>query len=229
MVEIIMVPGIGGSGELHWQTRWEDANPQCHRLQPSDWDQPVLDDWIAALDRAVGAARQAPLLVAHSLGCLLVAHWQQVSTAPVAGAFLVAVPNPEARPSPSRPPVLPIRPGRNSGFPRSSSRARTTPMARSNMPERERTNGEAVSSRLENSDTSTRRASLRTGRRERPCSRLSPPEPRADGEAVPANASTSPSDRIEISRPSPRADEAGCALGIARLVLRPGRPLAQRQ
>ncbi|MBR1154851.1 alpha/beta hydrolase [Bradyrhizobium sp. JYMT SZCCT0428] len=96
MVEIIIVPGIGGSGELHWQTRWEGANPQWRRLQSTDWNQPELDDWIAALDRAVGAARQAPLLVAHSLGCLLVAHWQQVSTAPVAGAFLVAVPNPEA-------------------------------------------------------------------------------------------------------------------------------------
>ncbi|CAN7264311.1 alpha/beta fold hydrolase [Bradyrhizobium sp. LjRoot220] len=96
MVEIIIVPGIGGSGESHWQTRWEDANPQWRRLQPTDWDQPELDDWIAALDREVGAARHPPLLVAHSLGCLLVAHWQQVSTAPVAGAFLVAVPNPEA-------------------------------------------------------------------------------------------------------------------------------------
>ena len=96
MVEMIIVPGIGGSGELHWQTRWEDANPQWHRLRPTDWNRPELDDWIAALDRAVGAARRPPLLVAHSLGCLLVAHWQRASTPPVAGAFLVAVPNPEA-------------------------------------------------------------------------------------------------------------------------------------
>ena len=48
------------------------------------------------LDRAVGAAPKPPLLVAHSLACLLVAHWQQASTAPVAGAFLVAVPNPQS-------------------------------------------------------------------------------------------------------------------------------------
>ena len=96
MVEIIIVPGIGGSGELHWQTRWEEANPRWHRLRPTDWDRPELNDWTAALDRAVGAARHPPLLVAHSLGCLLVAHWHQVSTAKVAGAFLVAVPNPEA-------------------------------------------------------------------------------------------------------------------------------------
>ena len=49
--------------------------------------------WIAPF----GAASKPPLLVAHSLACLLVAHWQQVSTAPVAGAFLVAVPNPQTQ------------------------------------------------------------------------------------------------------------------------------------
>ena len=96
MTDIIILPGIGGSGELHWQTRWETSNPRCRRFQPTDWDQPDLKDWIDALDRAVGAASKPPLLVAHSLACLLVAHWQQVSIAPIAGAFLVAVPNPEA-------------------------------------------------------------------------------------------------------------------------------------
>ena len=35
MAEIIIVPGIGGSGELHWQTRWEKANPRWHRLRPA--------------------------------------------------------------------------------------------------------------------------------------------------------------------------------------------------
>lgn len=94
MTDIIILPGIGGSGELHWQTRWETDSPR-RRFQPVDWDRPDLKDWIDALDRAVGSASKPPLLVAHSLACLLVAHWQQVSAAPVAGAFLVAVPNPE--------------------------------------------------------------------------------------------------------------------------------------
>ncbi|MEH2589325.1 RBBP9/YdeN family alpha/beta hydrolase [Bradyrhizobium sp. AZCC 1721] len=97
MTDIVILPGIGASGELHWQTRWEKSNPRCRRFQPIDWDRPDLKDWLDALDRAVGSASKPPLLVAHSLACLLVAHWQQVSTAPVAGAFLVAVPNPEAQ------------------------------------------------------------------------------------------------------------------------------------
>ena len=96
MTDIVILPGIGGSGELHWQTLWEKTNPRYRRFQPTDWNQPELNDWISALDRAISAASKPPLLVAHSLACLLVAHWQQVSTAPVAGAFLVAVPNPQS-------------------------------------------------------------------------------------------------------------------------------------
>ena len=101
MSDIVILPGIGGSGELHWQSRWETTNPRYRRFQPTDWNRPELEDWLSALDRAVGAAPQPPLLVAHSLACLLVAHWQQVSTASVAGAFLVAVPNPQGEAFPA--------------------------------------------------------------------------------------------------------------------------------
>ncbi|MGO7998486.1 RBBP9/YdeN family alpha/beta hydrolase, partial [Rhizobium ruizarguesonis] len=44
----------------------------------------------------VDASATPPLLVAHSLACRLVAHWQQVSSLAVAGAFLVAVPDPQS-------------------------------------------------------------------------------------------------------------------------------------
>ncbi|MGO8150608.1 hypothetical protein GR198_19790 [Rhizobium leguminosarum] len=96
MKDIIILPGIGGSGEAHWQTRWERSNPEMQRFQPADWEKPDLADWISALERAVGASATPPLLVAHSLACLLVAHWQQVSSLAVAGAFLVAVPDPQS-------------------------------------------------------------------------------------------------------------------------------------
>ncbi|WHO73366.1 alpha/beta hydrolase [Rhizobium sp. BT03] len=96
MKDIIILPGIGGSGEAHWQTRWESTNPEMRRFQPADWDRPDLANWISALDRTVAASATPPLLVAHSLACLLVAHWQQVSSLAVAGAFLVAVPDPQS-------------------------------------------------------------------------------------------------------------------------------------
>lgn len=96
MTDIIILPGIGGSGQAHWQSRWERTNPKMRRFQPGNWDRPELSDWISALDRAVDAVETPPFLVAHSLACLLVAHWQQVSSRPVAGAFLVAVPDPNS-------------------------------------------------------------------------------------------------------------------------------------
>lgn len=96
MTDIIILPGIGGSGESHWQTLWQTADARMRRYKPSSWDRPELEDWIAALERAVGRSASPPLLVAHSLACLLVAHWQGISTLPVAGAFLAAVPDPRS-------------------------------------------------------------------------------------------------------------------------------------
>ncbi|AYM09342.1 RBBP9/YdeN family alpha/beta hydrolase [Agrobacterium tumefaciens] len=101
MTEIIHLPGIGDSVELHWHTLWEKADPAIRRFAPTSWDEPDLSDWIAALEKAVGAAQTPPILVAHSLACLLVAHWPQVSDLQIRGAMLVAVPDPQ---SPAFPP-----------------------------------------------------------------------------------------------------------------------------
>jgi uncharacterized protein len=87
----ILLPGIYDSGPIHWQTRWERAEPDRFvRFAPSDWDRPQRLDWIDALARAVAAAPDPPVLVAHSLSCLLVPIWATQSAAPVAGAVLVA-------------------------------------------------------------------------------------------------------------------------------------------
>jgi predicted alpha/beta hydrolase family esterase len=91
----IILPGIGGSGEAHWQTRWERADRSFQRFQPGNWDHPELEDWIAALDQAVAAQAEPPLLVAHSLACLLVAHWAARGGPAVRGALLVALPDPD--------------------------------------------------------------------------------------------------------------------------------------
>lgn len=69
-------------------------NSTIRRFQPRSWDQPELGDWIEALETAVSKAGSPPVLVAHSLGCLLVAFWQQMSSLPISAAFLVAVPDP---------------------------------------------------------------------------------------------------------------------------------------
>ncbi len=96
MRDIIMVPGIGGSGESHWQSRWEANEPRMRRFSPASWDYPDLEDWISALDRAVGQAAAEPVLVAHSLSCLLVAHWVRRTVRRAIGALLVAPPDPRS-------------------------------------------------------------------------------------------------------------------------------------
>jgi predicted alpha/beta hydrolase family esterase len=90
MADIIILPGIGNSGDTHWQTLWQQSDPAMRRFAPACWDRPDLADWIAALDREVARSAEPPVLVAHSLACLMVAH----ARPRVAGAFLVSVPDP---------------------------------------------------------------------------------------------------------------------------------------
>ena len=93
--DLLILPGLGGSGEDHWQSHLQRAQGSP-RIAPADWIRPRLDDWIDALDRSVNACARPPVLVAHSLSCLLVAHWAARPAHPaIRGAFLVSVPNPQ--------------------------------------------------------------------------------------------------------------------------------------
>ena len=94
---ILTVPGLGGSGPTHWQSLWERGRADIVRAELGMWHRPRRDDWVTKLDQAIARARAPVILVAHSLGCLTVAWWAQVSPrtygSPVAGALLVAPPD----------------------------------------------------------------------------------------------------------------------------------------
>ena len=91
----LTVPGIGNSEHEHWQSIWERRYPGVTRVMQRDWDQPVCSEWAAAVEEAVATSAQPLVIVAHSLGCLAVAHWAFSSAREVAGLVLVAVPDPE--------------------------------------------------------------------------------------------------------------------------------------
>lgn len=74
---VLVVPGWQNSGPEHWQSQWQAQQPGWQRVMQRDWLTPQLADWVAALDAAIVAATQPVLLVAHSLGCVTVAHWAQ--------------------------------------------------------------------------------------------------------------------------------------------------------
>jgi uncharacterized protein len=91
-MHILTLPGYTNAGPQHWLTLWESRDARVRRVQQMSWDQPVLADWVAALDRQVAASEGPVILAGHSLGAITVAHWAAASvhTHAVAGALLVA-------------------------------------------------------------------------------------------------------------------------------------------
>lgn len=92
----LIVPGYLGSGDGHWQRIWAEDDPDAVLVEQADWHRPDRTDWLTTLDAAV-AAHPGALLVAHSLGCVLVAHYARLRPqAAIAGALLVAPADVEA-------------------------------------------------------------------------------------------------------------------------------------
>ena len=89
--QLLVVPGWHNSGDEHWQTRWERLQPAARRVEQDDWERPDPGSWVARLDEAVRAAEKPVVLIAHSLGCVTVAHWvRETGGRGVAAALLVA-------------------------------------------------------------------------------------------------------------------------------------------
>jgi predicted alpha/beta hydrolase family esterase len=91
--DIIMVPGLGGSGPMHWQTRWEQRLSTARRVRQPDWDAPVREPWAQAVADMVNAAERPVVLVAHSLGVATAINALGLMTRRPHGAFLVAPPD----------------------------------------------------------------------------------------------------------------------------------------
>lgn len=93
--QVLVLPGIGDSGPEHWQSIWESEDPAFRRVFQNDWNHPIRSEWEAALEHAVSLSGPDTVLVAHSLACLLVAHWAGSTKQRIRAALLVAVPDPE--------------------------------------------------------------------------------------------------------------------------------------
>jgi len=94
MARVLVLPGIGSSGPQHWQSLWEAASPEFRRVEMPDWDRPELEAWVHTLEHQVADAKSPPVVVAHSLGCLAVAHFA-ARGGRLKAALLVAVPDPD--------------------------------------------------------------------------------------------------------------------------------------
>jgi hypothetical protein len=93
--EILIIPGLGGSGPDHWQSRWEAKIPAARRVVQADWERPELAAWRGRIVEEVARAARPVVLVAHSLGVLAAMHAAPFlakgeSSGKVKGGFLVA-------------------------------------------------------------------------------------------------------------------------------------------
>ncbi len=93
-VRYLIVPGWQGSSAEHWQSHWQNVLPESVRVEQDNWLEPQRQAWIAQLERQIAADQRPVVLIAHSLGCVTVAHWaaqaSPVLLARVRGALLVA-------------------------------------------------------------------------------------------------------------------------------------------
>jgi predicted alpha/beta hydrolase family esterase len=71
MTKILIVPGLHGSTEAHWQTLLERKFPEARRVEQSNWSDPC-PAWHERLLAEIARFPDA-IVVAHSLGCALVA------------------------------------------------------------------------------------------------------------------------------------------------------------
>src|SRR4051812_47324009 len=91
--DLLVLPGLNGSGPEHWQTAWERALPELKRVEQRDWDKPDYAEWAPRLTAAVTESTRPVVLIAHSLGTSLVMRWAHDEprlSQRIAGAFLVA-------------------------------------------------------------------------------------------------------------------------------------------
>jgi predicted alpha/beta hydrolase family esterase len=90
----LLLPGWQDSGPEHWQSRWE-RRFGFERVVQDDWWWPRRGDWMARLEETLLADARPAVLIAHSLGCQLVAAWAAHSRrrARVVAALLVALPD----------------------------------------------------------------------------------------------------------------------------------------
>ena len=89
-VQVLLVPGGGGSDSGHWHHEWA-SDPHTSWVHQADQSGGSRADWVDTIEAAVAGAGGPVVLAAHSVACIAVAHWAAGgSTELVRGALLVA-------------------------------------------------------------------------------------------------------------------------------------------
>jgi predicted alpha/beta hydrolase family esterase len=74
-VRVLVIPGLRGSGEAHWQTWLQAHFRRSRRVDQADWERPELEAWSTRIGELLASEPAGEwVAVAHSFGCLALAH-----------------------------------------------------------------------------------------------------------------------------------------------------------
>lgn len=90
---VLFVPGLRDHVADHWQTLLENRLARTACVPRLGKDNLSCDEWVDALDRSIAAIVGPIVLVAHSAGVMMVAHWAMRHARPILGALLAAPPD----------------------------------------------------------------------------------------------------------------------------------------
>jgi hypothetical protein len=106
---VLIVPGLRDAVAQHWQTlleaRLREQGRPVVSVPPMGRAELDCATKVAAIERAAQAVAGPIVIVAHSGGCIMIAHWAQRTKRAVQGALLAAPPDFE-RPMPEGYPTL---------------------------------------------------------------------------------------------------------------------------
>jgi uncharacterized protein len=90
---VVLVPGLRGHVERHWQTRLAASLPGARTVRPLGRTDAGLQARVTLLDQVVQDVAGPVILLAHSAGVLVTAHWAaRYSPTRVVGALLATPP-----------------------------------------------------------------------------------------------------------------------------------------
>lgn len=91
---VLIVPGLRDQVANHWQTLLASRMPQAETVAPMGRENIDLDGRVAAIEAAAQRIGGPLIIVAHSAGCIMTAHWaKRTHCHQVIGALLAAPPD----------------------------------------------------------------------------------------------------------------------------------------
>jgi uncharacterized protein len=87
---VLIVPGLRDHVEDHWQTLLARKLPRVRTVPPLEHDKLSCAARVAALDAALSQIAGPVVIVAHSAGVMMTAHWAQSHRREIQGALLAA-------------------------------------------------------------------------------------------------------------------------------------------